>query len=128
MLSNLRVCYIKRQSESCSILSIWCLVHCGYVKLYVHLDCSNNGPLALQITVQQNSTLALIPNCRNFSFHRERTAFQYYATGQQGNESQFLLSCVTLLIHYSASHTCSVLYNYQGIEVCTAQVLQTSSS
>lgn len=127
---NLHVCYIKKQSKSCSIPGIWRLVHHGYVKLYVHLACSNNGPLALQITVQQNSTLHSILNYRKlypFSLRKE-TVFQYYATGQQSNESLLLLRCVTLLIHCSASHTCTVLlYNCQGTEVCTSHVLQTSS-
>lgn len=127
---NLHVCYIKRQSESFSIQGIWCLVHRGCVKWYAHFACSNNGPLALQITVQKNSTLGSIPSCRKlhpFSLRKE-TAFQYYRTGQQGNESLLFLRCVTLLIHYSAPHTCTVLYNCQGTEVCTHHVLQTSSS
>lgn len=70
----------------------------SYVKLYFHLACSNNGPLALQITVQYNSALSSIPSCRKpypFS-QRKETAFQYYTTGQQGNESLLLLRCVTL--------------------------------
>lgn len=69
-------------------------MHRDYLKSYAHLACSNNGPLTLQITVQQDSTPGSIPNCRKlypFSLRKE-IAFQYYATGQQGNESLLLLS------------------------------------